>query len=100
MGIFLCFGSFLNTWKELFYAFFTIFDDIIEPPNDKKVLIFLHQQLKNILKLTKKGKKGKIFIIAGDFYPFEQFKLLKNPNFKEALIPPNLKNDEFSKKNI
>ena len=61
-------------------------------------LIFVHQQLKNILKLTKKGKKGKIFIITGDFYPFEQFKLLKNPNFKEALIPPNLKNDEFSKK--
>ena len=48
--------------------------------------------------MTKKGKKGKIFIIAGDFYPFEQFKLLKNPNFEEALIPPNLKNDKFSKK--
>ena len=46
------------------------------------------------------GKNGKIFILAGDFYPFEQFKLLKNPNFEEALIPPNLKNDKFSKKNI
>ena len=44
------------------------------------------------------GKNGKIFILAGDFYPFEQFKLLKNPNFKEALIPPNLKNYLFSKK--
>ena len=44
------------------------------------------------------GKNGKIFILAGDFYPFEQFKFLKNPNFEEAVIPPNLKNDKFSKK--
>lgn len=44
------------------------------------------------------GKKGKIFIIAGDFYHFEQFTLFKIPNFEEALIPPNLKNDKFSKK--
>ena len=43
------------------------------------------------------GKNGKIFILASDFYPFEQFKFLKNPNFQEALIPPNLKNDKFSK---
>ena len=46
------------------------------------------------------GKNGKIFIIAGDFYPFEQFKLLKNPNFEAALTAPNLKNDKFSTKKI
>ena len=84
----------------MFYAFLTIFDDIIEPPNIKKSLIFLHQQLKNILKLTKMGKNGKIFILAGDFYPFEQFKLLKNPNFEAGLTAPNLKNDKFSKKKL
>ena len=43
------------------------------------------------------GKNGNIFILAGDFYPFEQFKLLKNPNFEAGLTAPNLKNDKFSK---
>jgi len=45
-------------------------------------------------------KNGNIFVLADNFYPFEQFKLLKNPNFEEAFIPPNLKNDKFSKKKI
>ena len=46
------------------------------------------------------GKNGKIFILGGDFYPFEQFKLLKNPNFEGALIPIILKMTNLKKKKI